>query len=112
MEIEAALRNFVRIVPVLLDGAPLPRAPDLPQSLLPIRGFNAVQIAHATFHRDAERLSAALPKLVDIAKEDKKLARAVATKPTEPKTSPLPVAPAPASKPSVNSESPRKPASP
>ena len=56
VEIGLALKSFRNVVPVLLDGAPLPSADELPPDLAPLERKNAVELRRATFAEDAERL--------------------------------------------------------
>ena len=62
-EIEAALKNRLRIVPVLVGGAPIPLPSTLPQSLAPLVRFNAVELRHSTFRADVSHLVSALERL-------------------------------------------------
>jgi len=55
-EIRAALTRGKRVIPVLVDGAPLPRAGDLPPDLAPLARLQAQTVTHATFDRDVETL--------------------------------------------------------
>jgi hypothetical protein len=64
LEIEAALKRDVRVIPVLVDGAEMPRAGELPERLQPIVRRNAVRLAHERFGADAESLVEALAKVV------------------------------------------------
>ena len=63
IEIEAALNRDVPVIPVLVDGAPMPRAEDLPDSLKRLIRRQAVEITHARFDSDAERLTEALSQI-------------------------------------------------
>jgi len=55
-EIREALARGKRVIPVLVDGAPLPRAADLPQDLAALATLQAQTITHATFDKDIETL--------------------------------------------------------
>ena len=63
-EVEAALGRGVPVVPVLVQGAALPRAEELPASLAPLITRQAASLDHAEFHADAERLCDRLAPLV------------------------------------------------
>ena len=63
-EVEAALGRGVPVVPVLVQGAPLPRAEDLPASLAPLVTRQAAALDHAEFHADVERLCDRLAPLI------------------------------------------------
>jgi hypothetical protein len=56
LEVEAALGRDIPVVPVLVQGATMPRAEDLPASLAPLVTRQAAGLDHAEFHDDAERL--------------------------------------------------------
>ena len=56
LEIETALRRDIRVVPVLLDGVELPPAVALPDSLQSLTRRQGMQISHASFTSDAQRL--------------------------------------------------------
>ncbi len=70
IEIAAALARNIRVIPVLVDGARMPRESDLPDSLKPLARRQAAEVRHAHFGRDAETLVAsmreAVPALVDM----------------------------------------------
>jgi hypothetical protein len=65
IEIEAALSRNVPVIPVLVDGAAMPHPTDLPESLAKLVRRQAVEISHARFDSDAERLTEALSQLED-----------------------------------------------
>jgi colicin import membrane protein len=60
IEIEAALQRGIRVIPVLVDGATMPRREDLPDSLQKLRRRQAIEISHNRFNSDVERLTQAL----------------------------------------------------
>ena len=62
IELEAALSRGIRVVPVLVDGATIPREADLPPTLAPLARRNAVTLTHATFGRDVAALMTVLEK--------------------------------------------------
>ena len=63
LEIEAGLRQSNRIVPVLVDGAPMPSSAELPPSLHGLVRRQSVRLTHDAFGTDAERLIATLSRL-------------------------------------------------
>ena len=65
IEIEAALSRNVPVIPVLVDGAAMPHANDLPDSLTKLIRRQAVEVSHARFESDAERLTQTLSQLED-----------------------------------------------
>ena len=56
IEIGAALTRNIPVVPVLVDGARMPKASELPDSLKPLARRQAVQVRHTNFRSDAEAL--------------------------------------------------------
>jgi hypothetical protein len=56
IEIAAALARDIPVVPVLVDGARMPKASELPDSLKPLARRHAVQVRHTNFNSDAETL--------------------------------------------------------
>jgi hypothetical protein len=65
IEIEAALQRDVPVIPVLVDGAPMPQPGELPDSLKKLTRRQAIEISLTRFDSDAERLTDALSKLED-----------------------------------------------
>lgn len=60
LEVEAALDARKRLIPVLVDDAPMPSRGDLPASLEPLITLNAVALRHNTFDTDLLALFQAL----------------------------------------------------
>lgn len=60
IEIEAALERDIRVIPVLVDGACMPRQADLPPSLKMLARRQGLEISHTRFDSDAVRLTKAL----------------------------------------------------
>lgn len=56
-EIQSALRNRVAIIPVLIDGAPMPNENVLPTILKELARINAVDIRHTDFDHGISNLS-------------------------------------------------------
>jgi hypothetical protein len=56
LEIEAALTHMVRVIPILVDGATMPRADELPPSLARLVRRNALELSPARFEYDTNRL--------------------------------------------------------
>jgi hypothetical protein len=63
LEIETILQRDVRVIPVLLDGAILPRADDLPRSLQPLIRRQAFALSHSNFRSEVTRLLAAIDQV-------------------------------------------------
>jgi TIR domain len=68
IEIEAALSGDVPVIPVLVDGAALPHAADLPDSLKKLVRRKAIEISHNRFESDSERLTDALARIEEEAR--------------------------------------------
>lgn len=62
LEIATALHRNVRVIPVLLDGARMPRGQELPEPLTKLVRRNALELSYTRFHQDVERLMEALEK--------------------------------------------------
>jgi hypothetical protein len=60
MEIATALKREIRVIPVLVDGALMPRSTDLPDDLKPLVRRNALPIGETSFDGDCIRLVSAI----------------------------------------------------
>jgi hypothetical protein len=60
VEIETALQRDIRVVPVLVDGAVMPLATDLPPSLRPLIRHQALELSHTGFRSQVSRLIVAV----------------------------------------------------
>jgi hypothetical protein len=60
MEIGVALKREISMIPVLVDGASIPRATDLPEDLKSLVRRNALRITDTSFDGDCQRLAAAI----------------------------------------------------
>src|SRR5262249_33142913 len=58
IEIAAALTRNIRVIPILIEGARMPRTSELPDALKPLARRQAAEIRHASLGRDAEALVA------------------------------------------------------
>lgn len=56
LEIEAALARNVRVIPVLFDGASMPRADELPAGLAALARRQALELSPSRFDADSQRL--------------------------------------------------------
>ena len=65
LEIATALKRNIRVIPVLVDDASVPRASDLPDDLKSLVRRNAVEVSHTRFGADSERLIAALERVFE-----------------------------------------------
>ena|SRR5215467_13748825 len=57
VEIGLALEAGIPIIPVLVDGAPMPTPKQLPKSLEPFCYLNATHVGHGTIKKDLDRLT-------------------------------------------------------
>jgi hypothetical protein len=64
LEVSGALKRNVRVVPVLVDGATLPAAEELPDALQPLLRRNAVELRDARWDADIDQLIASLERIV------------------------------------------------
>jgi formylglycine-generating enzyme required for sulfatase activity len=65
MEIAAALKREIRVIPVLVDGALMPRSTELPDDLKSLVRRNALQISDTSFDGDCQRLVAAIKEVLE-----------------------------------------------
>jgi hypothetical protein len=56
LEIEVALARGVRVIPVLVDGARVPRRDQLPASLATLAARQAAELSHSRFSSDLKSL--------------------------------------------------------
>jgi hypothetical protein len=62
LEIEAALARNVRVIPILVDGARIPRAEELPDSLTSLVRRQALELSPTRFDADTSRLLTVLDR--------------------------------------------------
>jgi hypothetical protein len=68
LEIGTALRRNIRVIPVLVEGALMPRSTELPDDLKLLARRNAFEISHNRFRTDSERLVGAIRQALEEAK--------------------------------------------
>jgi TIR domain/Sel1 repeat len=83
MEIVAALQRNIRVIPVLVDGARMPRKQDLPEALAPLSRRNAIELSETRFHSDVDRLIEAIEKSFAIVEKRVELSPIHAAPPPE-----------------------------
>jgi len=66
IEIESALKRDIRVIPVLVDGAGMPKAELLPDSLKPLSRRNAVTLSHQRFGAEVDELARALERALGL----------------------------------------------
>ena len=57
---QALARKDIRVIPVLIDGAPFPGKDDLPEDLLPLLRRNALVLRHGDYRNDIKKIIANL----------------------------------------------------
>lgn len=65
LEIAAALARNIRVIPVLLDGTPMPKEAELPEALRGLVWRNAIEVSNTRFTSDVDRLAQVLAKVLD-----------------------------------------------
>jgi hypothetical protein len=74
IEIGAALQRSIPVIPILLDGAKVPKANQLPKELEELSLRNGLDIRHASFHNDVDRLIRGLKEQLAEADAEKRRA--------------------------------------
>jgi hypothetical protein len=64
VEITAALERNIRVIPVLVEGAVIPRRQQLPEGLARLARRNAVSLRHESFRADVDRLLATIEPIL------------------------------------------------
>jgi formylglycine-generating enzyme required for sulfatase activity len=59
-EIATALQRDIPVIPILLDGAKIPRPEQLPKDLVALTARNGLDVRHASFHIDIDKLISGL----------------------------------------------------
>ena len=65
LEIATALKRNIRVIPILVDGALMPRSSELPDDLKPLVRRNVLEISHHRFNPDVELLSTAIESVLE-----------------------------------------------
>jgi len=65
LEIAAALARNIRVIPVLLDGTPMPAETALPEPLRGLAWRNALEVSNSRFTFDVERLTNVLARVLE-----------------------------------------------
>ena len=98
LEIEAALTRKVLLIPILVEGALMPRGDQLPPSIAPMVRRQALELSPNRFRADTERLLDVMERtLADIQDEqpDEPAVEAPVTASVEPEPEPEPKPPGP-----------------
>jgi hypothetical protein len=65
-EIATALKRGIRVIPVLVDGASMPRPNELPDELRCLARRNALEVTHSGFNSDSEKLISAIKRVLAV----------------------------------------------
>jgi hypothetical protein len=65
IEIESALKQDKRVIPVLVGDTHMPRPEELPEAIRPLARRNAVRLSHERFRADAQGLIKALQRALE-----------------------------------------------
>jgi hypothetical protein len=68
VEVGTALKRGVRVIPVLVEGALMPQASQLPEDLKPLARRNALSVGHDRFQADSERLIDSVGEVLEAAR--------------------------------------------
>jgi len=69
LEVATALQRGVRVIPVLVGGASMPYADEMPENLKPLARRNALEISDRDFHPHMDRLIHAIDRVLAKVKE-------------------------------------------
>lgn len=73
LEVSTALKRKIRVIPVLVRGARMPRADDLPDELKSFIRRNALELSHVRYQADVDKLITTLEKLSSRAETEETL---------------------------------------
>jgi hypothetical protein len=99
MEVATALRRNIRVVPVLVEGAEMPTAAELPEPLANLTRRHAFEINDARTRADRDELLRRLDTILGPPAPDASASPAVAVRPPDPQPEPVAVVSASPSKP-------------
>jgi hypothetical protein len=75
VEVGTALKRGVRVIPVLVEGALMPQAGQLPEELKPLARRNALSVSHDRFRADSQRLIDSVGEVLEAARVERPLRR-------------------------------------
>jgi formylglycine-generating enzyme required for sulfatase activity len=78
VEIESALNQDKRVIPVLVGQAQMPKPDQLPETMKPLARRNAVRLSHERFRSDTQGLIAALQRALESVEDARKAEAEVA----------------------------------
>jgi hypothetical protein len=65
VEVSTALKRGIRVIPVLVEGATMPDAADLPDELKALARRNALKLSHDRFRTESELLAATVGRVLE-----------------------------------------------
>jgi TIR domain-containing protein len=65
LEVESALSRQIRVIPVLVQDTPMPRADELPPSLAKLARRNAIELSDARWSYDVDRLAETVEEVLE-----------------------------------------------
>ncbi len=89
-EVAKALERKIRVIPVLVKGAPMPKVEDLPEDLKSLTRRQASELRHERWDPDVEHLASTLEKILAIKRIDKNVPPPPDLLPTPKKSSKTP----------------------
>ncbi len=66
LEVASVLRRGIPVIPVLVGGAQMPAAADLPEELRPLARCNAIELRHSHFEGDIRKLVGVLEEITSL----------------------------------------------
>jgi hypothetical protein len=75
IEIATALKRGIRVIPVLVEGALMPSAAELPEDLKGLARRHALEASHTRFSADSERLISAIEQVLESARAEQQRKR-------------------------------------
>ena len=72
LEISAALKRGIRVIPVLVDGASMPRSGELPDELKALVRLQALKVSQDRFRSDSEPLITAVDQALKEARAERR----------------------------------------
>jgi formylglycine-generating enzyme required for sulfatase activity len=64
LEIAAALKRSIRVIPILVQGAAIPNPEELPEPLLKLSRLNALELSDVRWKRDVDHLISSLERII------------------------------------------------
>jgi hypothetical protein len=88
LEVETALRVGLPIIPVRVEGAPMPTEGDLVPSIIDLLEFNAAEVSDSRWDYDVDRLLSAINETVERRRSSSRRRQNQRTRPRKPRVRP------------------------